>query len=203
MSWESRIVKHTKERPSDLTGHPLNFREHPEHQRQAVADSIQEVGFIRSITVNETTGYVIDGHERLWQALEQEERNPGFKVDVEWVQLSEHDEKLALSILDATCNLAKINGDRLEDILHEIQTGSQALATMLGDMRDKAAKEEPSDEETQEEGEKIYVTDETVWQLMTGNLPMMNIRDSLIQMTLPASTFTVIQIFNCVAVPQK
>ena len=189
MSWESKIVKHSKESPSSLTGLPLNFREHPVFQRHAVADSIQEVRFIRSITVIINSGYVIDGHERLWQALEHEQNSPNFKVDVEWVSLTDHEEKLALSVLDATCNLARVDSRKLEDILHEINTGSEALSVMLADMREKASDQEER-EESQETGEKIFVNDETVWQLMTGNLPHMTVRDSLIQMTLPAGTLS-------------
>jgi hypothetical protein len=187
MSWTSKIVGHSKESPSTLVGNPLNFREHPEFQRQVVADSIEEIGFIRSITVNKRTGYVVDGHERLWQALAIEENNPKFEIDVEWVDLTEHEERLALSVLDQSCTLAKVNGDILEELLHEINTGSQAIAEMLTDMRDKAGNS-LEEEKPQEEGEKIYVTDNTTWQLMVGNLPQMNVQGDLIQMVLPAKT---------------
>ena len=70
--WKTKIVGHDRVAPDQLLAQPLNFRTHPQAQRDALAAAIDEVGFIRSVTVNKTTGHLLDGHERVWQALTSE-----------------------------------------------------------------------------------------------------------------------------------
>ncbi len=48
---------------------PSNPRIHPQKQRDAVAASIDTLGMISPVVVNRRTGYLIDGHERVMQAL--------------------------------------------------------------------------------------------------------------------------------------
>ena len=67
MSIRNRIIDHVTVRAGDLVPHPLNFRKHPERQREALKASYDEVGFARSVL-----GYklpdgriqLIDGHLR-------------------------------------------------------------------------------------------------------------------------------------------
>src|SRR3990172_7824098 len=87
-AWSSKIVGHDRVAPDQLLANPLNFRRHPQAQRDALRDAIAEVGFIRSVTVNKTTGHLLDGHERVWQALQSEQPF----IDVEYVELSAEDE---------------------------------------------------------------------------------------------------------------
>lgn len=181
--WESKIVRHSKESPSSLTGNPLNFRTHPKKQREAVGDSIAEVGFIKSILVNEQTGYVIDGHERLWQALLIEEANPKFTIDVEWVSLSPEKEKLALTVLDATCEMAGVDQVMLDQILREVETGSEALADLIASLVDDI-----EDDDQEPESEEVTAVDGSVIQITAGDKVEMTREGNLIQMILPTST---------------
>lgn len=193
MAWESKIVRHSRELPSSLTGNPLNFRTHPKEQSAVVADSINEIGFVKSILVNEQTGYVLDGHERLWQALQEEERNPKFKVDVEWVSLSPEKEALALAILDPSSEMAGVDLETLNQLMHEIETGSEALNELIDSLTSDLVKElEESAEETEEKTDTVSVTDQTVLQVMTGDDVTMNVDGNLIQMVLPVTTVNAI-----------
>ena len=54
--WRSRIVGHDQVDPESLVANPHNFRKHPLEQRDALSAAISEVGFVRSVTVNKTTG---------------------------------------------------------------------------------------------------------------------------------------------------
>lgn len=92
--WQSKIVGHGKVAASQLLANPFNHRRHPEKQRQVVAASIEELGFIKSVLVNRLTGHIVDGHERVMQALGVGEET---EVDVEYVELSPEDEKNAHS----------------------------------------------------------------------------------------------------------
>lgn len=125
--WESKIVGHDRIPPDQITANPLNFRTHPQAQRDALRDAIEEVGFIRSVTINRRTGNLIDGHERVWQALTSEQP----LIDVEYVDLSEEEERLALATMDPISEMAKVDSEILGDLLNQVQTGSEALGNLL------------------------------------------------------------------------
>ena len=135
MGWKSKIVGHGQEPASQLLANPFNHRRHPDKQRKAVAASIREIGFVKSVIVNRTTGHVIDGHERIMQALAQ---GDDTMVDVEYVELSEEKEKLALLILDKTSELATVDNASLEALVGDVQTAEQALADLITEMSQEA-----------------------------------------------------------------
>jgi hypothetical protein len=128
--WRSVIVGHGKEPAGQLLANPFNHRRHPQKQRDVVASSISELGFIKSVIVNRTTGHLIDGHERVMQALGHGEET---LVDVEYVELSPEKERLALLVLDRSSEMATTDTNALEVLLREVQTGDQVLADLLSD----------------------------------------------------------------------
>lgn len=140
--WNSRIVGHDKVDPDQLTGHPLNHRLHPERQREVVADSIRTLGFVKSVLVNKRTGYVLDGHERLWQALDAKRSQPNIKIDVEYIDVSEEDERAILALLDASSELATVDPEKFSQLIEDVTTGSQALDELLAEI----AGMEPADQ---------------------------------------------------------
>lgn len=137
-AWRTRIVGHDSVDPRTLTGNPKNHRTHPQAQRDVVRDSIAELGFVKSVLVNKTTGYVIDGHERLWQALNAVETDPSVTIDVEYVELSEAEEAKALAVLDASTDMAIVDPVKLDELLRDFETGSEALSQMLSDLAEDA-----------------------------------------------------------------
>jgi hypothetical protein len=134
MSWKSRIVGHGRVAPDQLVANPYNHRKHPQGQRDALAAAIRDVGFIRSVTVNQRTGNLIDGHERVWQALQGEEP----EIDVEYVDLSEDEEKKTLAFLDKIGEMAEVDPEALDRLLREINTGEEVLQELLAGMADEA-----------------------------------------------------------------
>lgn len=100
--WKSRIVGHAKVAPDQLVANPLNFRTHPMRQREALKAAIEDMGFVRSVLVNKRTGNLVDGHERVWQALTSEQPT----IDVEYIDVSEEEERKILATLDPIGELA-------------------------------------------------------------------------------------------------
>ena len=133
-AWDSRIVGHDRVPPDQLMAHPLNYRTHPQGQRDALKAAIEEVGFIRSVTVNKRTGNLIDGHERVWQALTSEQPF----IDVEYVDLSPEDELKALATMDPISEMAQVDPAKLNELLQDVNTGSEALQEMLANLADEA-----------------------------------------------------------------
>lgn len=129
-AWRSRIVAHSRVAPSELLPHEMNHRRHPDQQKAVVAASIRELGFVRSVIVNQRTGKIIDGHERVSQALAA-----GIEeIDVEYVDLSEDEERKALLVLDASSELATVDSQSLDELLKHVQTGEEAIASLIESM---------------------------------------------------------------------
>ena len=93
--WENAVMGHGYEDPETLLPHPLNPRTHPDEQGEAVEASIDALGWVKSVVFNRTTGRLLDGHLRVEKARER-----GEKVPVEYIELSEEQERLALALLD-------------------------------------------------------------------------------------------------------
>lgn len=141
--WQSRIVGHDKVRADQLLANPRNHRRHPQKQREVVAASIEELGFCKSVIVNQRTGYIVDGHERVMQALGA---GDDTLVDVEYVDLSEEDERKLLLILDASSELAEVDACDLEELLRTVNTSSQELADWFTELGEAAKIFDPEPE---------------------------------------------------------
>lgn len=128
--WRNQIVGHGEEAPDQLLAHPLNFRIHPKGQQDALLGAIHDVGYIRSVLVNRTTGHVIDGHLRV--ALAISERQP--TIPVEYVELTPEQEAEALATLDPLAAMAGKDQEQLARLLEEFNTNSTALQQMLSNL---------------------------------------------------------------------
>ena len=135
-NWASRIVGHAEVAPADLTPHPLNWREHPQGQRAAVEGSIGEVGWIRSVLVNKRTGRMLDGHLRLALALERGEAT----VPVEFVDVTEDEERLILATLDPMAGMATRNAERFAELVEALEVRSGPLKDLIASIAPKGGK---------------------------------------------------------------
>ncbi|MGL4939388.1 DNA modification methylase [Shewanella sp.] len=142
-AWENRITGSGYEDPAQLLANPRNFRMHPEYQKAALNGVLNEIGWIQDVIVNTTTGHLIDGHLRVELAMQR-----GEKVPVKYVELSEHEEMIALASIDPISALATQDQDVLAGLIADIGTVeddglSAFLESLLG---------EPVLEEVEEEG---------------------------------------------------
>ena len=127
----NRIIGHGEEQVDQLLANPLNFRLHPDNQQQALAGAIDDIGFIRSVTVNQRTGRVVDGHLRVTLAA----RSGVETLPVEYVDLDEAEEAQALLSLDPIAAMAGTDKDRLEELLESVQSEDERVQEMLDEIR--------------------------------------------------------------------
>lgn len=127
--FENRILGYGTKAADQFLANPLNYRTHPERQRKAVQASLRELGWIGVVVENKTTGRLIDGHERVWQALANNEDVPYIEVE-----LSEEEEKLALAVFDPITYMAETDSAILDELLHSVNTGESALQELLEGM---------------------------------------------------------------------
>ncbi|MBP9201106.1 MAG: ParB N-terminal domain-containing protein [Gemmatimonadales bacterium] len=130
MSLRNRIIGYGEVDPSDLLANPRNPRIHPKAQQDALAGSLEEVGWVRDVLVNRVTGHVVDGHARVALALRRGEST----VPVSYVDLTPKEEALVLASLDHITGLAGIDNEQLDALLREVSTGNAALQEMFSEM---------------------------------------------------------------------
>jgi len=116
--WQNRIVGYGVKRADQFQAHPRNYRKHPKHQRSALAASLKGVGWVDAVTENARTGNLLDGHERIWQALEQGDGTP---VPYITVDLSEEEELLVLATFDPITQMAQTDAAMLESLLSDLR----------------------------------------------------------------------------------
>jgi hypothetical protein len=116
-----RIVGHADVLASELKAHPLNFRVHPDTQRAAVAEAIDRLGWIKAVLVNRSTGRILDGHLRVEDAAAK-----GQTVPVDYVELTEAEERLALASLDPLTALAVEDADKLAELVAAMELESDS-----------------------------------------------------------------------------
>ena len=130
MTWRNRIIGEGEEAPDQLLANPRNARRHPQAQQAALADVLAQVGVVQRVIVNKRTGYVVDGHARIALAL----RSGQPTIPVVYVDLEEREEALILATLDPIGAMATYDGEALDALLREVNTGSAALQAMLEDL---------------------------------------------------------------------
>lgn len=132
--------------PAELAENPRNWRRHPDTQLAALTDVIAEVGWAGACLYNERTERLIDGHARQKVALAQ----GADKVPVLIGSWDEAQEAKILATLDPLAAMAESDAAALDALLRDVQTGSEALSTMLADLAGDAGLEygRPTDDPT-------------------------------------------------------
>ncbi len=128
--WRSSIADLTVEwvDPTDLLAHPLNARRHPGAQRDALRESLGELGWVDIVKVNRRTGHVVDGHARVEEAI-----SAGAPVPVLYLDLSEEQEQRMLVSFDPIAALAEWDGEVLGRLLAATEIESAGLVALLAD----------------------------------------------------------------------
>lgn len=131
--FQNRIIGYGTKPADQFMPNDLNYRKHPQRQRDAVQASLRELGWIGVVIENRQTGMLIDGHERVWQALANNEDVPYIEVD-----LSPEQERLALAIFDPITYMAETDAEILDALLRDVNTGEAALQELLAEMAEDA-----------------------------------------------------------------
>ena len=154
--------------PAELAENPRNWRTRPDSQLTALADVIAEVGWAGAALYNERTGRLIDGHARKKIALDQ----GCEKIPVLIGSWDEATEAKILASLDPIGAMATADQGKLEALLREVSTGSEALQQMLDDLAHNAGIIPPELTGATDPGPQIDRAAElqVKWQTATGQL---------------------------------
>jgi DNA modification methylase len=134
-TWRNRIVGEGEQPASQFVANPANWRAHPQAQRDAMRGALNEVGWVQRVVVNRRTGYLVDGHERVAQALQ----NGDAAVPYVEVDLDEAEEAYVLATLDPIGAMAATDAAKLDELLHEVQSGEAGVQAMLAELAEQAS----------------------------------------------------------------
>lgn len=146
-AWRNRIVKTGTADPFTLLENPANWRVHPDVQKKALLDVLTNVGWVDEVMVNIRTGIIVDGHLRVWLAREQGEK----EIPVEYVDLTDEEQDLILSVFDQIAGLAQTDEDTLtelksalaqaqsfvEDVLTDIQQARESIDVAIKERKER------------------------------------------------------------------
>jgi hypothetical protein len=163
-TWRNRVVGFTQKPANQFTANALNFRRHPNNQRDAFRGLVSELGFAGAVLENVTTGNLIDGHLRIEEALSIDENMPIPCVQVE---LSEAEEKLLLASYDPLSAMASTDKEVLDSLLREVTTGDAAVQSLLAKLaEDSGLYAEESEDKTFYENMNFVIRCESVDDLV-------------------------------------
>jgi len=165
--WQSRIVGSGEANPESLLANEANWRVHPKEQQDALADVLDDVGWVQQIIVNRRTSddwqpgergveTVVDGHLRVSLALRRGEP----MVPVLYVDLSPDEERLILATIDPISALAVADADKLAGLLDGLTVEGAAVEAMLASLAASEGIGEPSEED--DRGDLLALTQATL-----------------------------------------
>ena len=112
--------------PKSLDDNPLNWRKHPNRQKNAISASIKANGWSDTLTYNETTGKLIDGHARKSIAI----RDGIESVPVLVGNWTEEQEKHLLATLDPLAAMAETDADALQSLTESLQEDTAQMESL-------------------------------------------------------------------------
>lgn len=124
---------------SEVEDAPWNFRTHPEHQYGALSGAIDELGFYGYPDVYKTPDgsyRLIDGHLR--KDLLIKRYGAATKIDFNEIDFDEAEARKATLTKDPLTGLAETDTTKLDELLREVETGSEELSQMLADLASEA-----------------------------------------------------------------
>jgi len=151
MEIRDRIKDFRRVKASELIPNPKNWRSHPESQADAMKGILAEVGYVDALLVRETPGglMIIDGHLRA-------EITPDAEVPVLILDVTEEEADKILATFDPLGAMAEADTEKLESLLAEIETDSDALQEMLDELvKNAGIDNKQSPEDFQEFGDDI------------------------------------------------
>lgn len=111
--WKNRIVGYGMIDPNTVNLNPLNFRDHPDNQRDMMDSILDEVGWVQGVIINKTTGNLIDGQMRVEEAIEKGE----LEVPFAYVELTPEEERKVLLTFNPVATFYKDNQDKLKELV--------------------------------------------------------------------------------------
>jgi hypothetical protein len=127
MQIRDRIKELRRVKANELRPNPRNWRKHPQAQQDALRGLLSEVGYADALLVRELPDgslELVDGHLRA-------ETTPDMDVPVLVLDINEAEANKILATHDPLSAMAEADVVKLDALMRDIDTGSEALQVML------------------------------------------------------------------------
>lgn len=104
-----------------MLANPQNWRIHPGPQQDLIRESLEGLGWVRSILVNIHSGCIVDGHQRVLEA----DKAGQATVPVDYVDLTPEEEAQALALLDAIPAMAVADPQKVAELAEAVAADRQ------------------------------------------------------------------------------
>lgn len=188
-----------KVRVADLEDAPWNFRTHGEHQKDAFAGTVEEIGWYGYPDVYKTEQgklRICDGHLRKEHLLEQ--YGPDAEIEVNVTDFDEADARKATASHDPLSALAGTDRPKLDALLQSLDVGNADLENMLAELAKSnklSTLREPEQDEAPEPPAKPVSKPGEIWavgkhRVLVGDATDPRDYDRLLKGTQPDCIFT-------------
>jgi len=163
-----RIRELCRVKASELQGNPLNWRKHPDSQKEALQSVLDSIGWADALVVRELedgTLQIIDGHLR--KDISGDEEVPVLVVDVD-----ENEANQLLAVLDPLAAMAETDKDMLEGLLSELEIDSEGMQKLLDELSAVEGITPPDFDPTDEEEQPQLDTKKELPSLRDGIIKM-------------------------------
>jgi len=150
---KNRIVGSGDEPVDAILYNPDNWRIHPKFQQDSLLAVLKDIGFVQNIVINQRTGNLVDGHLRCQLAAREGlETIPAVYIDV-----SKEEEQLLLTSLDPIASMARVDKEKLTELIGRIETESEDVAKLLDEIatRSRLEKTLRTDDTDADDGELV------------------------------------------------
>jgi hypothetical protein len=130
--FRDRVIELRRVPARQIHGALWNWRTHPQAQKNALAGSIEELGFFDPLCVYEADDgrlVLIDGHLR--RDLIDERIGPDTLLPIIVIDFTEAEAKKANLVKDPLAAMAEVNSENLTQLLRSVETTDAALKAML------------------------------------------------------------------------
>ncbi|HOD53472.1 MAG TPA: DNA modification methylase [Candidatus Cloacimonadota bacterium] len=128
--WRNRIVESGEIDLSEILFNKNNWKIHPREQYEAVLGSMEEIGWVQVLTINKTTGNLVDGHLRALLGAREGQK----KAPCNWIEVSEEEEIKILIMLDPLAGMSIPDKSKLAEGLKLVQTDNAALQALFAQL---------------------------------------------------------------------
>ena len=144
MKIRDRIIELRRVPASELISNPKNWRTHPQEQQDALRGILAEVGIAGAVLARETPAglMLIDGHMRA-------DTDPTAIWPVLVLDVTEAEADKLLVSYDPISAMAAADAVKLDALLREVDTGSEALQKMLAELAEKVGIITPEEKPTE------------------------------------------------------
>lgn len=162
-----RRIRSGKVNLDEILFNPQNWRIHPDSQQQALAGTIDSIGYLDPIEINLKTGHLMDGHARVALAA----RSGWKEIDADYYDLTEEEERQYLLSKDTIAAMAASDRQKVDELLHLVQSDDERVQQMMAEIAEREGLYQ--DENAGRDAEpQINKADELreKWQTETGQL---------------------------------